>query len=220
MKKDYSHISVILDRSGSMGSIMNDTIGGFNTFLKSQQEAPGEATFSLTQFDTAYEPNYSFLSISEVAQLTTSTFVPRGGTALYDAIGLTVVECGEKLAAMDEADRPEKVILVILTDGEENSSKEYSYQMVQDLIKKQQDVFSWEFIFLGANIDAKRLGTGLGIKAGNSMTFGANAKGVDSTFGSLSANMTSYRSMSVDQMKTSAFFNSADEQKQAEAGVK
>jgi hypothetical protein len=220
MKAGYTHISVVLDRSGSMSSIASDTIGGFNTFLKSQQEAPGEATFSLTQFDTQHELNYSFVPVKDVPALNGKTFVPRGGTALYDAIGLTIVGCGEKLAAMDEANRPEKVILVILTDGEENSSREYSYQMIQEMIKKQQDVFSWEFVFLGANIDAKRIGTNLGIKGGNSMTFMASAKGVGSTFESMSANMTSYRGMSAQECKTSAFFNAADEQKQAEAGVK
>lgn len=220
MKSGYTHISVVLDKSGSMGSILNDTIGGFNVFLNTQKEAPGEATFSLTTFNTMVHLNYGFKPIGSVEELSTASYTPGGGTALYDAIGLTINGCGEKLAAMKEADRPEKVILVIITDGEENSSREFSYQKVQEMIKNQQDKYSWEFVFLGANIDAKRIGANLGVKLGNSMTFAANTDGVGDVFGSMAMNMTSYRSMSVGEAKCSKFFNAEDEAKQLKAGIK
>ena len=219
MKKDYCHISVVLDRSGSMGSIRHDTIGGFNTFLKTQKESPGEATLSLTQFDTEYLLVHSFVPIQEVPELNERTFVPRGATALYDAIGLAIVGCGEKLAALSEEERPEKVILVILTDGEENSSREYSHSRIQGMIKEQSDKYNWEFVFLGANIDAKKVGDSLGVKLGNTMTYAANSKGVGASFASMSDGMTMYRSMSAQECKTTAFFNADDEQKQKEAGA-
>lgn len=220
MKKGYTHISIVLDRSGSMSAIRNDTIGGYNTFLKSQQEAPGEATFSLTQFDTEFTVHHSFVNIQDVPPLNEKTFVPRGGTALYDAIGLTIAGCGEKLAAMDEADRPEKVIMVILTDGEENASKEYRYNRVQEMIKTQQDVFSWEFVFLGANLNAEKVGAGLGIKLGNSMTYATTSGGVSATFGSMSKGMTSYRSMDAVAMASAAFFDEEDRAAQKQEGIK
>lgn len=221
MKKDYTHISFVLDASGSMGSILNDTIGGFNSFLESQKEAPGKATFSLTTFNTLVKLVYSFQPIKEVRALNNVSYIPGGGTALYDAIGSTIIGCGAKLAAMEESDRPEKVVIVILTDGEENSSREFSYEKIQDMIKLQSGTYNWEFIFLGANLDAKALGSSLGIKGGMSMTFAANSDGIGATFKSVSANLTSYRGMSAEAIAAPGyeFFKKEDEEAQTQAGA-
>lgn len=221
MKQDYCHISVILDESGSMNSILNDTIGGFNAFLKTQKDTPGEATFSLTTFNTASHIAYSFKDIQDVEELTKVTYRPGGMTALYDAIGQTISGCGQKLAMIDSDQRPEKVIIVILTDGEENSSREFSFTKIQEMTKEQSDKYNWEFVFLGANLDAEAVGSSLGIKAGNSMTFAANSVGVGATFTSMGTNLSSYRSSSADTVLSSnyKFFTPDDKVNQKQAGV-
>lgn len=199
-KSNYTHIAFVLDRSGSMSSVRTDTIGGFNKFLEDQKAVEGECTFSLCQFDHEYESLYDFSQIGKVSKLTDETFVPRGWTALYDAIARQIIETGKSLKAMTEDKRPEKVIFVILTDGEENKSIEYAGEKgrlaIQDMIKHQTEKYSWEFLFLGANINAELVGGSLGIKLGNSMTFACNADGVDGAFGAVSKGMTTLRSMS------------------------
>lgn len=225
MKKGYTHISVVIDRSGSMSSIKADTIGGFNTFLQSQKEAPGTATMSFTQFDDRIELVHSFVDIQRMAELTDKTFVPRGSTALLDAVGLTIVGCGEKLAALEESERPEKVIFVILTDGYENASREYTYERITEMIKHQTEKYQWEFVFLGANIDAQKIGSQMGIKLGNSMTFAANTAGVEASYGAISKGMTQLRSMSkfdYDAFACSAsasLFTEEDREQQKQAGA-
>ena len=218
MKQGYSHISFLLDKSGSMNRTLNDTIGGFNTFLKSQKETPGEATFSLSFFSTIVTDVNKFVPINCVEELGLHNYMPMGNTALYDAIGKMVIDTGLKLDSMDEDKKPEKVIFVILTDGEENASKEYKYDTIKSMIEFQSKNYSWEFVFLGANLDAKAVGTGLGIKAGNSMTFAQNSQGIGSTFASMSCNLSGYRTMGrVDSNYT--FFKEEDEQRQKEAGA-
>jgi hypothetical protein len=196
MREDYTHISFIIDRSGSMSSIKDDTIGGFNSFLEEQQAQPGKCTFSLTQFDDKIELLYSFVDIKEVPKLTDKTFVPRGWTALYDAIGITINGCGAELAGMKEEDRPGKVLVVILTDGVENYSKEFGHSKIHEMIKHQTDMYKWNFIFLGANIDAEKVGSSLGAKLGNSMTFKADGAHTDYTFKCMSASIGEIRGMS------------------------
>lgn len=193
MKENYTHISVVLDRSGSMARIRQDTIGGFNTFLNGQKKESSEATFSSVQFDHDFKVLNSFTPINEVVELTDETFIPRGNTALYDAIGRSIVECGEKLSEMNEDDRPDKVIFVIITDGYENASMEYSQAKVHQMIKHQTDTYGWLFMFLGANIDAVKTGTSLGIDRDFSSDFGANSRGVNSSFENLSCKMSGMR---------------------------
>ena len=221
MKQNLTDISVVLDRSISMQTITEQTIAGFNAFLKSQREAVGEATLTLAQFDTQYDVIHSGVNVKHVPDLNMTTYVPRGYTALLDAIGFTIVNTGIRLAAMKEEDRPENVIFVIQTDGQENSSKEYTYQMVKDLIEQQTKTYNWDFVFLGANQDAIVTGSHLGIGMGNSMTFEANAAGSLYAYDSISNNMTMYRGLSGDakMMKKSAFFTSADRTTQANVGA-
>lgn len=191
MKAGYTHISAIMDRSGSMSSIKSDTEGGFNTFVADQKALPGEATISLTEFDDRIELTWDTLPIQDAPVY---NLEPRGWTALLDAIGITINRLGQKLAAMDEADRPEKVVIVIVTDGEENKSTEYSYGQIAEMIKTQTETYNWEFMFLGANQDAILTGSRLGISAGKSMSYAANAKGVSSSYNSVSSKLCAFRS--------------------------
>jgi uncharacterized protein YegL len=184
MNKDHTDITIILDRSGSMESIKTDVEGGFATFLEEQKKLPGKATLSLVQFDTEYEAVYSGKPIAEAPAL---KLVPRGPTALHDAIGRTINAIGERLSKLPEADRPGKVMVVIITDGHENSSSEFSAAMVKDMITHQTEKYSWDFTYLGANQDAVLVASQMGILSSKSMTFGANAKGSDAVFRSMSA---------------------------------
>lgn len=167
MKDNYAHICLILDRSGSMQLQFDETITGVNSFIKSQQEAPGEATMTLVQFDDYYEQVYSFVPIPEVPLLTRETFIPRGWTALLDAIGRAMENTGKVLAEMKEEDRPSKVIIAVVTDGAENASKCFTQVQIQDMIKHQQDVYSWQIAFLSSDIKAVQQAHTLGFATDN-----------------------------------------------------
>jgi len=194
-KKNYTHIGVVLDRSGSMSSMKNDVIGGFNNFIKEQKKVEGEATMTLAQFDTEYDLLQDFKVLGEVPDLTDAIFQPRGSTALLDAMGKTLTDVRGKVKGMNEEERPEKVIFVFITDGEENASHTYSkdrvFKMIEDL-KNEEDI-NWEFVFIGANQDAIHEGSNLGIRASASLTYDASSLGATRAFSSLSKGMTSYR---------------------------
>ena len=193
MKKGYTDITVVLDRSGSMGGIKDDTIGGYNTFIEKQREVPGTATVTLVQFDDKYEVNYTAMNIKEVPKLNKDSFVPRGMTALVDAMGKSIDATGRRIKEMNEADRPENVIFVVITDGEENHSRTYSHNKVMDSIKHQTDKYNWLFVYLGANQDAIKVGGTFGFSSANSMSWGANTLGVGATYVAVADNMTNYR---------------------------
>lgn len=160
-----TEILCILDRSGSMASIKNDTIGGFNAFINEQKAIPGSAKVTLAQFDGYYEIVYQARDINEVPELNDTVFVPRGSTALLDAIGKTLVE--QKMRIHKEG-WAEKVIVVILTDGEENSSHEYTNDVVKILTESAQND-EWSFIYLGANQDAFSVASTFGINVNSSL---------------------------------------------------
>lgn len=212
MNKELTDITVVLDRSGSMSRIRFDTIGGFNTFLEEQQKVPGKANLTLVQFDDEYQIDFASIDVHRVKPLDVSTYKPRGTTALYDAIGRTIVATGERLKDMKEEDRPGNVIFVIITDGAENSSREYTRDMILSMITHQTDKYDWDFVFLGANIDATAVGTSFGIKAGNTMDFGASAAGTEAVFASISGNMRAYRGG--DLSKKNAYFTDEDRKAQ------
>jgi len=195
MKKDYCHFSIILDRSGSMSSIQAATIKGFDAFMEEQKAQKGTATASLTKFDDKIELDYAFKDINEVPKL---DLQPRGSTALLDAIGVTLKNLNEKIKAMPEDEKPEQVVVVIITDGEENCSKEYTYEKIAKKIAKRTDNDKWKFVYLGANQDAIATGAKLNISAANSMTFAANATGTANTYSSFSGKMSAYRSIKTD----------------------
>jgi hypothetical protein len=183
---DYTDITIILDRSGSMESVAADTIGGFNRFLDDQKTGHGSATITLVQFDDRYETVYSVAPIATAPPLTGDTFVPRGSTALLDAIGRTIDTTGARLAAMREEDRPEQVMMVILTDGEENASRHFDNDAIARRISHQRDVYSWEFVFLGANQDAIATASQMGVAAGSALSYAPSPVGTNAAFDSVS----------------------------------
>lgn len=194
-KQGFTSINVIIDESPSMTSLREATIEGFNGFLTDQQALPDEAILSLTKFNVKVTPTHDCLKLADVPALNKDTYRPGGGgTALYDAVGQTINMTGAKLAAMNEEDRPSKVIFLIMTDGEENSSREFTLEKVQEMVKHQQEAYSWEFVFLGAGIDAFAGGTSLGIRGANTFSYAADAVSQRSTYDTVSKNLTSYRS--------------------------
>lgn len=216
MRNDYTHICLVLDRSGSMAVILTDTIGGFNSFLKAQRETPSYATITLRMFaQVAFVPEYQFKPVAEAALLSTDNYRPGGQTALYDAIGLSIKETGEQLSAMPESERPSKVVFAILTDGYENASRLYGPDVLAQMIKHQTETYGWTFVFLGANQDAILTAAALNIAAGQTMTFAANAVGTASAYDSLSEQVRSYRLGVKDQFE----FDSRDRDAQTNAGV-
>lgn len=151
MRQDLTHIVVVVDRSGSMQSIQSDAEGGINRFVEEQKKGAGEARLTLVQFDTEYEFVHKDVPIKDVGHY---SLAPRGGTALLDAVGKAIAETGETLKATPENERPGLVVFVIVTDGEENSSKEYKKPQIKKMIEEQRDLWKWQFTFLGANQDA------------------------------------------------------------------
>lgn len=188
---DLTDITVVLDRSGSMQSIAVETISGFNAFLKEQQDTPGAALFSLVQFDHEYLPVHRGVPVADVSPLTAETFVPRGYTHLLDAMGRTIDEAGARFSAMAEADRPGKVVVVILTDGEENRSHLYGRDKVMEMVNHQTEAYGWTFLYLGANQDAIAVGGGMGILAANSMSY--LASNADVVMRSTSAKLAAFK---------------------------
>jgi hypothetical protein len=199
-----ARIFFILDRSGSMTSIKDETIGGFNAFLAGQKEVPGKVTVSLVQFDHEYLVVHDNVPLESVPDLDRNSFVPRGYTALYDAVGRTINSFKD--------DNPEdtKTIVAILTDGQENASKEYNYAGVKQLISQVEADHGWEVLFLGTNMDAGVVGTMMGIKASNSVTFDYTKTGTIDAMASVNFATSSMRG---------AAFNYADGTNSAVAGV-
>jgi uncharacterized protein YegL len=154
MKKGLTEIIFVLDESGSMSMAKTDTIGGFNEFVEGQKRIPGEAKMTLVKFSTYYNIVYDGVLLPFVKNLDLETYTPGGGTALLDAIGKAIDTVGSRLSETEESERPEKVMFIVLTDGEENSSRTYSHQKISDMVKHQTDTYKWEFVFMGANIDA------------------------------------------------------------------
>lgn len=191
--KDATEIVVVMDKSGSMGPRQMDAIGGFNQFLKEQKAHPGEANLTLIQFDTTYNILYTGKPIREVEDLNTDTYRPGGGTALNDALARGIIETGKRLSDMPEANRPSKVICVVITDGEENSSKEHTKEQVQEMVKHQEEKYDWAFIYLGANVDAFHAAAQLGIQPQMAVAFCASPIGTRSAYDGASEAVSSYR---------------------------
>jgi len=182
MKKNYHEIVCIIDRSDSMNDIKSEAIAGFNSFIKAQREFQGETTLSLILFNQEYQSVYERRDINEVPLLDDTTYLPKGATAILDAIGISVDRLGEKLYQAPEDKRPEKVIVAILTDGLENASGEYTYEQVADKVREQQAMYNWEFVLLAANQDAVVTGDKIGIKREDAVNFKATSQGITTAF--------------------------------------
>lgn len=207
MKKDYTHISVVLDRSSSMASMAKDVIGGFNTLVEDQIKVEGEATMTVAKFDTEYEVISDFMTLSSVARLNQGNFQPRGNTALLDAMGKTMNDVRERINQMADDEKPSKALFVFMTDGEENASREYNrdrvFEMIEDLKNESKDnenAIQWDFVFIGANQDAIQAGGSYGIRSDASLTYAATGDGATRAFASLSRSMENYRTVKCSTM--------------------
>jgi len=180
MNHNLTEIVFILDRSGSMGGLESDTIGGFNGFVKKQADL-GQTSLTTVLFDDQYEILHNGIDAENVV-LTGDEYFTRGSTALLDAVGKTINDVGKRLSETPEASRPGKVIFVITTDGLENASREFSYNEVKKMITHQSEKYGWEFVFMGANIDVAKEGNKLGIKANRSFCFAATPVGISSLY--------------------------------------
>jgi len=191
MRKDYTHISVVLDESGSMDVIKKATIEGYNDFVKKNSESPGYLTTLLTRFNGKVKLGSPVEgALNTIDQF---SYIPSGTTALYDAIGNTINKTGSYLSAMKEDARPDKVVFVIVTDGEENSSHEFNRDQIFKMITLQQDQYNWEFIFMGANQDAYKVGSDLGIHGHNTLTYGYSNLQANKAWAGMTLNTMSYR---------------------------
>jgi len=185
MKTKLTELVFILDRSGSMSGLESDTIGGFNAMLKKQKEEPGDALVTTVLFDDVMELLHDRYDIKKVNPVTEKEYFVRGSTALLDAIGKTIHRLGNVQKYAAENLKADKVIVVITTDGMENASNEYSYKRVQEMITRQKEKYGWEFIFLGANIDAIATAARFGIDADHTSNYHADKVGMANTFDSM-----------------------------------
>lgn len=189
----HTLLGFIIDNSGSMERIKDDTEGGLQAFINEQKASLQEGETMecwLREFDTLYTEIYSRKPLEEVPVY---RLTPRGATALLDSLHRFIVEVGADLNSRPEEERPGKVIMVVLTDGEENSSREITPEVLKDLIKQQEEVYSWDFTFLGANIDAVSVGASYGFRQDKALTYGANSAGVEATFKSMARMATDTR---------------------------
>ena len=169
MKADYTDITLVVDRSGSMETMKADAEGGINTFISEQAQKPGECLVTLAQFDNQYELLWRGVKVGNCPRY---ELVPRGSTALLDAVGRTIDDTGARLAALPEAERPGLVIFVITTDGMENASQTFNRQQVREMIAHQQNVYKWQFTFLAANAEAFGEAIHLGLDSSSIAQYG------------------------------------------------
>lgn len=195
MNPNFTEIVYILDRSGSMEPLQHAAITGFNEFLQSQLDAPGEANLSLMLFDDEFNKIHDRTPLQQVRELNHRTYVPRGSTALLDAIGFSIDTLVKQLSSEPEEKRPGKVIVAIYTDGYENASVHYSLTEIHQRITRQRKEFAWEFLFLAANQDAIATATQMGIDRNMASSVQLNEKGMRDSTASLSRKIKAMRSM-------------------------
>lgn len=177
MKKGLTELVFILDRSGSMSGLESDTIGGFNSVLTKQQTEEGSANITTVLFDDKYELLHDRYNITKISKISEKEYFVRGTTALLDAIGKTIHKMGNVQKYSTDDERAEKVMFVIITDGMENASREYSYDRIKNMIDHQKKKYEWEFIFLGANIDAVETASRFGISEDRAANYHADGEG-------------------------------------------
>ena len=204
MKKNLTEIVFILDRSGSMAGLEKDTIGGFNAMVEKQKREDGEAIISTVLFDNACEVIHDRVPLEKIKPLTERDYYVRGCTALLDAVGGAIHHIGNIHKYAREEDRPEKTLFVITTDGMENASRRYSYEKLREMITRQKEKYGWEFLFLGANIDAAKEAARFGIDADRAADYHADSVGTGVIYEAVSETVSSFRAcrpMSADWKK-------------------
>ena len=193
MKKNLTEIVFILDRSGSMAGLEGDTIGGFNGMLEKQRQEEGEAYVSTVLFDNHSDVIHDRLTLDRVPRLTGKEYYVRGCTALLDAVGGAIRHIANVHKYAREEDRPEKTLFVITTDGMENASRQYTYEKVRSMIEKQKREYGWEFLFLGANIDAAREAARFGIHPDRAVDYRADRRGTRVIYETVSDTVRDFR---------------------------
>ena len=186
MNNNLTEIIYILDRSGSMSGLEKDTIGGYNSFLEKQKNEEGDAVVTTVLFDDKYDIVHDRVDIKKVKPLTNKEYFARGMTALLDAIGKTISSVDARHRNALDSEVPAKTVVVITTDGYENASAEYSLEKVRAMIEKQKETAGWEFLFLGANIDAVSTAKSFGISEKFAATYEADEEGTALNFESVS----------------------------------
>ncbi len=194
MKKDLTEIVFILDRSGSMSGLESDTIGGFNSLIKKQKMEPGEALISTVLFDNDSKVLHDRVNVRDVAPLTGKDYWVGGSTALLDAVGGAIHHIGNVHKYAREEDVPAHTLFVITTDGMENSSHHYTAERVRQMIQRQKNRYGWEFLFLGANIDAVETAEDLGISQDRAVNYHSDSQGTWANFAALDSTISGLRS--------------------------
>ena len=193
MKKNLTEIVFILDRSGSMAGLEEDTIGGFNAMIRKQRGEAGQALVSTVLFDNHTEVIHDRVDIQNIPPMTRKDYYVRGCTALLDAVGKSIRHIANVHKYAREEDRPEKTVFVITTDGMENASREYSYEKVRRMIEKEKEKYGWEFLFLGANIDAAKEAARFGITEDRAANYHADSQGTAVIYEAVSEAVCSVR---------------------------
>lgn len=193
MKKGLTELVFILDKSGSMGGLENDTIGGYNSMLEKQKAVEGECHITTVLFDNNYELLHDRIDIKAVSPINEKEYAVGGSTALLDAIGRTIHKIGNAQKYTADDYRAEKVMFIIITDGEENSSREYSADKIKAQIEHQKTKYGWEFVFLGANIDAVKTAGRFGIAPDRAQNYHADSDGVELNFRVMSEAVATFR---------------------------
>lgn len=193
MENKITELVFILDKSGSMSGLESDTIGGFNAMLKKQQKEDGEAIVTTVLFDDKYEIIHDRINIKGIKSITEKEYFVEGSTALLDAIGKTIHKIGNAQKNTKEEYKADKVVFVITTDGMENASREYNYEKIRTMVEKQKTKYQWEFIFLGANIDAISTAERFGIGADRAATYHADSEGTELNYNVVSEVVSDFR---------------------------
>ncbi len=196
MKKNFTEIVFILDRSGSMSGLEKDTIGGYNSFLMRQKKEEGTAVVSTVLFDDSCEVLHDRIPLDQVPEITDREYYARGCTALLDAIGGAIHHIGNVHKYAREEDRPEKTIVVITTDGMENASRQYTYDRIRRMVERQKEKYGWEFLFLGANMDAIAEAGRFGIDADRSVSYISDHIGTMKNYAAISRAVSRMRACS------------------------
>lgn len=201
MKKGLTEIVFILDRSGSMSGLEQDTIGGYNSLIRKQKSEEGEAIISTVLFDDQTEVLHDRVSIDSIQPMTEEQYYVRGCTALLDAVGGAIHHIGNVHKYARKEDVPEKTLFIITTDGMENASRRYSYEKVKHMIERQKAKFGWEFLFLGANIDAIEVAGRFGIQPERAVNYNSDSEGTAVNYRVLSKVVSRVRNCNLDDME-------------------
>ena len=205
MKKDLTEIVFILDRSGSMSGLESDTIGGYNSMLEKQKKEKGEAVISTVLFDDTTEILHDRNDLDKVEPVTDKEYYVRGCTALLDALGGAIHHINRIHKEMPEEERPEKTLFIITTDGMENASRKYSYDKVKKMVEKRKKKDHWEFVFLGANIDAVKVAGRFGVAANRAVTYECDSEGTQLNFDVMSKMVSCARASETAVLMEGAF---------------